>query len=197
MGEANQAGLRRPGDRLLGWLLGGIFAVLFTLTLGHIVVRVLSPAPPGPGDPAPAFSLASPIDGARISSEDLRGMVLLLDFWETTCVGCVGATPKLNRLHERFVDRGFLVIGVNREPDREEEVRRFVERRDIRYPVAIDPGHVSEAYGIFATPTVVLIGADGLIRATHRGPVTERTLAEEIEAALEAARPRHAVRSKL
>lgn len=197
MGEKDQPALRRPGDRLIGWVLGGVFALLFVLTVGHIAVRMLSPEPPAPGDPAPDFSLTSPIDGARVSTTDLRGMVLLLDFWETTCVGCVGATPKLNRLHERYVDRGFLVIGVNREPGREEAVRRFVKRRDIRYPVAIDPGHVAEAYGIFATPTVVLVGADGLIRATHRGPVTEQKLAQEIETALDAARPRHASRSNL
>jgi methionyl-tRNA synthetase len=74
------------------------------------------------------------------------------------------------------------------------EVKRFVETRPILYPVVVDPGRVSEAYGVYATPTVVLVGAGGRIRARHVGPVTEARLKQEIEAALAAARPRLAHR---
>ncbi len=177
-------------DRFVGLILGGVFAALFGTLAVHIVLRLLADEPPGVGDRAPAFVLDSPIDGERVSTESLAGMVLLVDFWQTTCVGCVGATPKLNRLFSEYRDRGFLVLGVNREPGEEARVRAFVEERAIRYPIVVDPGFVSELYGIYATPTVVLIGADGVIRAKHQGPVTEERLAKEIEAALEAARPK-------
>ncbi len=181
--------LRPSRDRLVGLVFGGVFAALF-LTLGvHIVLRLLADDPPGVGDRAPPFVLDSPIDGERVSTASLAGMVLLVDFWETTCVGCVGATPKLNRLFEKYADRGFLVLGVNREPGEEERVRAFVAERSIQYPVVVDPGFVSEQYGIYATPTVILIGGDGVIRAKHQGPVTEETLTKEIEAALDASRP--------
>lgn len=181
--------LRPSRDRWLGLVFGGVFAALFVTLAVHIVLRLLADEPPGVGDRAPVFELDSPIDGERISTASLAKMVLLVDFWQTTCVGCVGATPKLNRLFEKYADRGFLVIGVNREPGEEPRVRAFVAERSIQYPVVIDPGFVSEMYGIYATPTVVLIGADGVIRAKHQGPVTEETLAKEIEAALEASRP--------
>lgn len=187
------SGLRSTRDRLVGWVLGGLFAAGFLALAGHIVVRLLSAPPPDVGEVAPAFSLESPVNGERIDTAELRGMVLLVDFWQSTCVGCVGATPKLNRLFAEYRDRGFLVVGVNREelPD---EVRAFVAERSVEYPVVIDGGEVAKAYGIYATPTVVLIGADGKIRAKHIGAVTEEMLAKEIEAALKAARPRTARR---
>lgn len=182
--------MRSVRDRLMGWTVGGLSVALFLAIAGHIVIRKWSPPPPGVGDVAPAFVLDSVVDGEQISTEALSGMVLLVDFWETTCVGCVGATPKLNRLFEAYRDQGFLIIGVHRTVDEITEVQAFVRERPVHYPVVVDPGHVAQAYGIYATPTVLVIGADGRIRHKHIGPVTEDKLAQEIEAALKAARPK-------
>lgn len=179
--------MKSRSDRIVGWIFGGVFAAFFLPLMGHIVWRALAEEPPGVGDVAPAFALDTLGSDDRIDTAQLDGMVLLVDFWQTTCVGCVGATPKLNRLFDAYVDRGFLVVGVNREPGEEETVKRFMVEREIRYPIVVDPGSVSEDYGIYATPTVVLIGADGRIRAKHQGPVTEERLEKEIEAALAAA----------
>jgi peroxiredoxin len=181
--------VKSKADRVVGLLFGGIFAVLFFWMAGHVVLRLIGPEPPGVGDEAPAFALPSAVDGETVATEELTGMVLLVDFWQTTCAGCVGAVPKLNRLFARYRDRGFLVIGVNAH-DSEADIRDFVAKRPVEYPVVVDPGDVTSAYGIYATPTVLLIGADGRIVAKHVGAVTQAMLAKEIEAALKAAQPR-------
>lgn len=154
-----------------GWIVGGLAVALF------------GPEPVGPGDAAPAFSLPT-LSGEVRDSGDYRGQVVLLDFWATTCVGCIGATPRLNRLHDEYGPRGFSVVSLNQEPDELPRVERVVDERDIRYPVLIDPGHVADAYGVTAFPTVVLVDGGGTIRAVHRGAVAESRLRDEIESLL-------------
>jgi thiol-disulfide isomerase/thioredoxin len=153
--------------------------------VGGLVTVALGPEPPGPGDPAPSFDVER-LDGTRATSDDWDGEVVLLDFWATWCVGCIGATPRMNRLHDEYGPKGFSVVSLNQEPDDRPAVARVVRERDIRYPVLIDPGRVAQAYGVGALPTVVLIDAKGIIRARHTGPIAESTLRREIEAALPA-----------
>jgi len=151
--------------------------------LGGLAVALFGPAPPGPGEPAPEFRVAK-LDGEVVESGDYRGRVILLDFWATWCVGCIGATPRMNRLHADYGPRGFAVVSMNQEPDDLTRVREVVRERDIRYPVLVDPGRVAADYGIGSLPTVVLVDVDGTIRAVHSGPVAESRLRREIEALL-------------
>lgn len=153
------------------WIVGGLLTV------------ALGPEPPGPGDPAPRFDVQR-LDGSTATSEDWSGEVVLLDFWATWCVGCIGATPRMNRLHDEYGPEGFSVVSLNQEPEDLPAVAEVVRERDIRYPVLVDPGAVARAYGVGALPTVILVGADGVIRARHTGPIAESTLRREIEALL-------------
>lgn len=160
--------------------LVGVGGMLF----GHIIQRLLSEDPPGAGALAPSFALAPLGDGPAVRLDELRGQVVLLEFWTSTCVGCIGATPKLNRLHRRYADRDLTILGINMDADGGVQAREVVQRRAIEYPVLLDPGPVALAYGIYATPTAVLVGPDGRISAVHRGNVTETRLEAEIRALL-------------
>jgi len=168
-------------------LLGGLAALgalLFgSVLLGGSLLAIFGADPPGPGDEAPAFALPR-LGGGRDGSAEYAGEVMLLDFWTTTCVGCIGATPRLNRLHEEYRHRGFSVVSLNQEPDDLARVKRVVRERSIRYPVLLDSGAVADDYGVAAFPTVVLVDTSGTIRAVHEGPVAESRLRREIEALL-------------
>ncbi len=170
-------GLRQ---RIFGGALIAALVLGFGAFFGKVACTLLSPPPLGTGAPAPDFSLRSPL-GAPGTLSAHAGKIVLLDFWQTTCVGCVGATPKLNRLQRKNAARGFTVLGINQPPDTEEAVLDFVDRRALEYPVLMDEGEVARAYGVFAFPTVILIDREGKIRARYRGPVTERALQSKID----------------
>ncbi len=172
------------GPRYLGGLLlaaGGLFAVLL---FGNILRVALGPEPLGPGDPAPEFSLPTPDGAGRVFFTGDRAQVTLLDFWFMDCPGCVGATPKLNRLHDRYRAEGLALISLSRDAGEEARLRAFIAERDIRYQVGVDTGAVGDSYGVHAFPTVLLVDRKGHIRARHTGAVTELKLATSIEALL-------------
>lgn len=139
-----------------------------------------------PGEPAPGFDLPT-LGGERLSLDDLRGRVVLIDFFSLHCVGCVGATPRHNRLSARFDAAGLAVVGVNLDPREERaEVARYVAERPVEYPVALDPdGAVADAYGVGSLPAEILVDAQGRVRSRHQGLTSERAMTEEIEALLE------------
>ncbi len=168
-------------SKFFGALMIGGIVVVGVLLFGNIAKRLLAEDPPGPGVQAPAFELPVLDTNRAQSLASLRGQVVLLEFWTSTCVGCIGATPKLNRLHRRYADKGFVVLGINTDGDQGVQARDVVKDRAIIYPVLIDAGTVAQSYGIYATPTAVLVDAKGKIRHVHKGNVTETMLGAEIK----------------
>ncbi len=122
--------------------------------------------------PEVSFNLA---DGRTLSSSELRGKSVLVNFWSVTCETCLRDMPALNRLHETLKDQGFLVIGVAAAYDEPPAVMRLVKDLKPAYPIALDVhGEVSKAFGdIRVTPTNVLVDPQGNIRSSHRGPIDE------------------------
>jgi peroxiredoxin len=125
--------------------------------------------------PEVTFSL---VDGSTLHSSDLRGKSVLINFWSISCETCLRDMPALNRLHESFKDRGFLVIGVAAPHDPPPAVISTVEKLKPAYPVAVDVhGEISKAFGdIRVTPTNVLIDPQGNINSSQRGPLDEPRL---------------------
>ena len=100
-----------------------------------------------------------------LSLADLRGKVVLLDFWTSGCINCQQIVPDLNRLEEEFADE-LVIIGVHSgKYDREQEdqsVKESLIRYGLRHPVVNDPDFVIwSAYGVNAWPTLVLIDPEG------------------------------------
>lgn len=118
---------------------------------------------------APDFTLGDP-GGKRLSLKDFRGKVVLLNFWASWCVPCREEMPALQRLHQEFSAKGFVVVAVNVKDDRE-EAAALVKQLKLSYPILLDPeGEVGLLYGAWGLPTTYIIGRKGRSLARMWGP---------------------------
>ena len=132
---------------------------------------------------APDFALPTlEADSLRLS--DLKGRIVVLNFWATWCAPCRQEMPELMELQEEFEDRGLSVLGVSMDtrslfdPDGPKAlVSLFAERLAINYPVVMGSPAVAEAYGgVYALPTTFVIDQDGQIAERYIGMVNRDIL---------------------
>ncbi len=124
-----------------------------------------------PGDrvEAPDFALLR-LGGDTLRLRDLRGKVVLLNFWATWCVPCRAEMPDIERLSREFAGRGLVVVAVNLQEGRR-AVRRFVDELHLTFPVVLDgDGKMAAAYGVRPIPTTFLIDQNGFILGRSFGP---------------------------
>lgn len=153
-------------------------------------VEYSQPSMPGPpplevGRTAPDWTLRSG-NGDTVSLRDLRGKVVLLDFWYSTCGPCVMAFPSLQKIHERYADRGVTVLGVNcREPD-ENNPAGFLKRRNVTYSTLLRGDDVATEYRVHGFPTLFIIDRNGVIARVIQGygAKMEEHLAAAVDAVL-------------
>ncbi len=139
------------------------------------------------GSQAPDWTLKTP-EGKSVSLAQLRGKVVVLDFWATWCPGCIQAMPSLQRLHEKFEGKPVAVLGVNvgeRSPTADPVA--FMKQRGFTYELLLNGGEVSQAYRVLGIPTFYVIGPDGKVvhAATGLSPAGEKELEKTIESLLE------------
>lgn len=175
---ASGAGRRRRWAR---WAIPlSVVPVLALLAYGF---RTDPRAIPSPlvGKPAASFSLAL-FDGGRLSLEDLRGKVVVVNFWASWCFpACYDEAPVLEAGWRRWKERGVVLVGVNIQ-DREEAARRFLRQFSISFPNGPDPwGKISVDYGVYGVPETFFIDRAGRIRKKHVGAVTEEVFTREVE----------------
>jgi len=114
---------------------------------------------------APDFEVMD-IDGNLINSEELRGKVVVLNFWFTGCGPCIGEMPELNKLVDEFSgDVRFLALTF----DPEERVKSFLEKHDFRYEIVANEKNLGILLGIKSRPTHFVIDGSGQIRWTGHG----------------------------
>ena len=128
--------------------------------------------PPAFPRPAPKFELRD-LTGEPVSNERLEGKVVLLDFWATWCAPCRKSMPDLQRLHRKYVDRGFAVVGVSIDEGGTAKVKKYVASKKITYPIAVDSSdHPAwEAFRVKAVPAAYLLDRQGRIVAQWTGTV--------------------------
>ncbi|MCZ6855807.1 MAG: TlpA disulfide reductase family protein [Gammaproteobacteria bacterium] len=142
----------------LGWSLVALFTMFF---VSHVQAV-------GVSDKAPDFTLRS-LEGNNLRLEEYRGQVVLINFWASWCGPCRQEMPLLDRLHHRYEDTGFTVLGVNVEGDLE-PAQEIVDQTKVTFPVLIDQDQrVSELYDLEAMPSTVVVDRDGVIRYIHLG----------------------------
>jgi peroxiredoxin len=118
----------------------------------------------GGANSAPAVRMTL-LDGRHLDLASLRGHPVLVNFWATTCPGCVAEMPQLNKMYKELAPQGFKLIGVAMYYDPPAQVRAMRKARNINYPIVLDDNaDISKAFGdVRLTPTSFLIDAQGRI----------------------------------
>jgi len=143
------------------------------------------------GQVAPDFE-ARTLDGQPLKLSELRGKVVLLDFWATWCGPCVAELPALKKLHDRYKDEGFTIVGVSFDRDAA-TARKFVAERQFPWPQIwaekADNGPLANLYGVGGIPASFLIGADGNVVDRD---LKDEALDKAVAQAVRSATPVHA-----
>lgn len=166
-------------DRVFGKLLPAVAFVLVTA------------APPAravdAGASAPAFRLQD-AQGATVALEALRGRVVYVDFWASWCAPCRRSFPWMGEMQQRYGHRGFTVVAVNVDRQREAAMR-FLAAVPAPFTVVFDAqGATPETYAAKGMPSSYLVDARGIVDRVEVGFREERkaALEERIRALLEA-----------
>ena len=135
--------------------------------------------------PAPQFSLASRA-GGEVSLADLKGPVVMINFWASWCGPCRQEFPALDQIYAKYKPMGFTLVAINVESEKS-DAEKFLSATPASFPILFDPDNtVSGKYGVSAMPTTVLVDRQGRVRWQHRAykPGDEAKYIEQIRAAL-------------
>jgi len=149
---------------------------------------------PLPGRAAPQFALAAFTSGAPTSMHpgpvpkvdsvklaDLRGQVVILNFWASWCLACRGEHEALATVASRYVGSDVHFVGVLYNDAPSNGMRWFQELGPVPYPSLVDPGtHTAIDYGLYGVPETFFIGRDGRVAYKQTGPVTDSLLEAHI-----------------
>lgn len=126
------------------------------------------------------------LQGERITTEDLRGKVVLVKFWATSCVTCVAQMPDNIKNYNTFKDRGYETIAVAMQYDPPNYVKNFTESRELPFKVVVDAtGELARAFGdVKLTPTAFLIDRQGNIIRRYLGNYDKDSFLATVEKAL-------------
>ena len=164
---------------------------LMLSAVGQIVVAqgpvIFAPAKTAPhdrgmkllpvGETAPNWQL-NDADGKLHSLSEYRGKVVVMDFWATWCGPCAEVMPRMQKLHEKFADKGVVVFGVN--SWEKSDPIALMQKKRLSYKLLLKGEAISESYKITILPVVYIIGEDGTIIYCHEG-VDDKNLASLIE----------------
>ncbi len=118
---------------------------------------------------APDFSWQTQ-DGKVMHLSDLKGKVVLLDFWATDCPYCKMTIPYVESIHEKYKNKGAVVIGIDLDgPSKRNVVAQFIKTHGITYLIIGDNGTVANEYGVSGIPRFFIIDKYGRLAFTLAG----------------------------
>ena len=134
-------------------------------------------------------ALGAKLDGAAVTLSDFEGKVTLVDFWATWCAPCVASMPDLQKLHDRYSDRGSSVVGVSIDEEGAKKVKPFLAKRKFSYPILLDADGKSpvwKAFGVHGVPALFLVNRNGQIVRQWTGKVNRKEVEKAVAEILEA-----------
>ncbi len=164
--------ISKPGDRSIA---------LATIWLGFCLC-VAASANEISG-PAPNFTLKD-AEGNAVSLSDLKGQIVMINFWASWCGPCRQEMPLLEAIYRKYEPLGFTLLGVNVE-ENSNDGQAWLAERPVSFPVLYDPENgVSKLYDVIAMPSTVLIDRQGNLRYLHHGykPGYENDYVDQVRA---------------
>jgi len=115
------------------------------------------------GDTPPDFKLQT-LDGDYIILSELKGKVVIINFWGTWCPPCREEAPDIERFYREYKQRGLEILGINIDAGSKDEIKSFKKEFDITFPVLLDPdSKVGKLYGITGVPETIVLDKQGKI----------------------------------
>lgn len=158
----------------------GVLALI--IVIGVMFLRVQQGQPDS--GLAPDFTLTT-YDGQTITLSDLRGQIVIVNFWASWCGPCRQEAPTLENIWRRYRDRGVTLIGITY-ADEDDNARAFIDEYDLTYPIGPDRGTTisGDLYNIRGVPETFIIDQTGHVRQFILSVVTDEQLTGAIETLL-------------
>jgi len=156
-------GLARSGSS------SGGFAI--NAQLGEVAIR------PGPARP---FRLTT-FEGQTLALDNLRGRVVMVDFWASWCPPCRAEAPVLAQVYREYRDKGVAFVGIAIW-DTQEDAQTYIQQFGIAYPNGLDPkGRIAIDYGVTGIPEKYFIDREGVLVKKFNGPMDETRLRQVLD----------------
>ena len=180
--ETTPAGLKRTRPWGTIVLLLGVAAVI--VVFGIQLARQ-NRGPLQPGDTMPDFTLQT-FDGSTVATEQLRGRILVVNFWGSWCPPCRDEAPDLQLINEQYAGQGVVMIGVNR-LDTDADAMEFIDQYGFSFANGADTGDlISRSFRLSGTPETYIIDRDGVVQSATYGTITYDRLVAALDAIIDA-----------
>jgi thiol-disulfide isomerase/thioredoxin len=113
------------------------------------------------------FTLPS-IDGNEYTLSELKGKVVVIDFWATWCPPCRNSIPAFITLYKKYHNQGFTILGISLD-NNEQELRAYTKKMKIPYPILIGNKDIAKTYQVSGIPKTIFLDKKGNIRKTQTG----------------------------
>jgi cytochrome c biogenesis protein CcmG/thiol:disulfide interchange protein DsbE len=160
------------------WVL--IIGVMMAIAVFGIQLSRQNTIQPQKGEIAPDFTLTM-FDGSTVRLSDLRGNIVLINFWGSWCAQCYDEAPHLQDIYDDYGDRGVIVLGINW-LDTPSGAQNFIQRFDITYANGEDlQERVAKTYRVQGAPENFIVDANGVVQASLIGAVNYEMVAQILD----------------
>lgn len=158
------------------------YPFLLAVVAGWLVSRQPSPGfqrIPAGRHPAPAWSMTD-LDGRVVTSNDLAGKIVVLNFWATWCPPCRRELPDLEAFHQTHRERDVVVLGASTDAGGTNVVLGFLRGRSITYRQLMATPEIQSTFAVSSIPSTWIIGRDGRVEARYLGALTTEELSRAV-----------------